>query len=376
VGTQCCSGTCESGQCKALNLECKTAGNTCSGNSQCCSKLCKSGKCELRSSYCTQMGDVCSRAEECCTGRCDKNAGATLGTCGDAPSGATNCSGRGVEGSVCASGDGGGDMVCNECCSRLCAPYGPTGVFVCQPASGCHVNGDFCRTNNDCCGAAGTGLPGDGNVTCQKDASATLGVCRNPMGCNPQGNVCHYKGSDGGYVCGGSSSRNNCCGDTGDQDGTCQLDTLGVPRCNGLGACRTSGTTCASADDCCNNAPCVPDSAGVLRCYAVPDGGRSCVPTAGPCTINGDCCPGAICLRPVGSTRGVCGVITTTPPTDGGTPGDGGVKDGGAGGSSGSGGAGGSGGVPQCSEYGQQCQSSSNCCNAVPCNGGICRFFG
>jgi hypothetical protein len=30
-------------------------------------------------------------------------------------------------------------------------------VFVCQPASGCHVNGDMCREDTDCCGAAGAG---------------------------------------------------------------------------------------------------------------------------------------------------------------------------------------------------------------------------
>ena len=32
------------------------------------------------------------------------------------------------------------------CCSRACAPWGPTGALVCQPASGCHVNGDLCDT--------------------------------------------------------------------------------------------------------------------------------------------------------------------------------------------------------------------------------------
>jgi hypothetical protein len=30
------------------------------------------------------------------------------------------------------------------CCSRACGPWGPTGIDVCQPASGCHPVGDLC----------------------------------------------------------------------------------------------------------------------------------------------------------------------------------------------------------------------------------------
>jgi hypothetical protein len=31
--------------------------------------------------------------------------------------------------------------------------------------------------------------PGNGNVRCEKTEGATIGVCRNPTGCDPQGNV-------------------------------------------------------------------------------------------------------------------------------------------------------------------------------------------
>jgi hypothetical protein len=78
------------------------------------------------------------------------------------------------------------------------------------------VNGDLCRKDGDCCGAEGTGLPGDGNVTCDKSAGGEVGICRNPMSCNPQGDVCHYQN----YQCSISSARNDCCAGVGNS-GVC-----------------------------------------------------------------------------------------------------------------------------------------------------------
>jgi hypothetical protein len=349
---ECCGRSCADDKCVALNLSCKTAGNACTGNEQCCSSLCKDGTCALSASFCIQAGDICARAEDCCTGRCTIADGENVGVCADPPTGASFCNG-GVEGSVCGE--------CNDCCSRLCAPYGANGVKVCQPASGCHVTGDFCREDRDCCGADGTGLPGEGHVHCEKQPDADLGICRNPNACNPQGNVCHYKD----YACGVSSARANCCGGLGAKGGVCQLDGLGVPRCNGLGdTCRMTGDTCASADDCCDDRPCVPDAEGVLRCYDTPPD-TNCVPKTGPCTINADCCPGTLCVRPVGSTVGACG------DNSGGAGGSGGAGTSGSGGA-GNGGTGGDG--PTCAEYGQQCSQASDCCNSVPCDNGVCRY--
>jgi hypothetical protein len=255
-----------------------------------------------------------------------------------------------VDGTLCDA--------CNGCCSRLCAPYAPTGVRVCQPASGCRVNGDLCRRDSDCCGAAGTGLPGDGNVVCEIAAGKAVGICRNPRSCNPQGNVCHFQN----YACSISSARNDCCAGVGNS-GVCQVDTLGVPRCNGLGTtCRQGAETCSSAMDCCNQAPCVPDTTGVLHCYGSPgpnDGGiNACVPKGGPCSINGDCCMGSTCIQSVGSTQGVCGNTTPPPTTDAGTTNPGidapGLPPG------------------QCAEYGQLCATAADCCNGIPCSGGRC----
>ena len=346
---ECCGGNCENGVCAPLNLACKTSGNACSDSLECCSGLCTDGACSLKSSFCTQSGDVCGRDAECCTGTCSIAEGASVGSCAPPPTpGASNCSG-GVDGSLCNG--------CGTCCSRLCAPFGDTGVNICQPANGCHVNGDLCREDSDCCGAAGTGLPGDGNVTCEKEDGHEVGVCRNPTGCNPQGNVCHFQD----YVCSISSSRNNCCGATGNS-GACQLDPLGVPRCDGLGeVCRAAGETCASSMDCCDGRLCVPDAEGQLRC-STSENPTACVPSGGGCSVSGDCCPGILCNVLPGSTSGVCGGQPpgTTDPTPG------------------SGGAGDPGTPPEptysCGVYGQQCGEDGDCCGGVPCSGGICAF--
>jgi hypothetical protein len=362
---ECCGGVCSEGSCQALNTECRTSGNECDGDADCCSTSCEDGRCSLAVSWCIQAGDVCARSEDCCSAECVKAEGANLGTCAAPPEGASFCGG--VDGMVCEG--------CNACCSRLCAPFGPSGRSICQPASGCHVTGDLCREDRDCCGGdPDSGLPGAGNVVCEVQPGAVVGICRNPNSCNPQGNVCHFQD----YECSISSARSNCCGALGAMSGGCQLDTLGVPRCNGLDECRESGETCAGAADCCDGLPCVPDASGALRC-----GETACVATGNTCTINADCCRGTLCIRSPGSTSGMCS--TSVPPPgsggaggssgDAGAPGSGGSDaTGGTGGSTGGTGTGGSGGATACAEYGQQCDTGSDCCNAVPCDGGICRF--
>jgi hypothetical protein len=364
--------------CAPLNQACSTAGNSCGTDTDCCSGKCGADKtCTLGASYCIQPGDVCARNNDCCTGVCTIAAGKKVGTCNEQPEGPANCTG--VDGVLC------GD--CGDCCSRLCAPFGPTGVKICQPANGCHVTGDLCRKDTDCCGGTlDDTLPGYGNVHCDKEAGAEVGLCRSPMSgpgpggaCSPQGNVCHFKD----YACSVSEARANCCGGLGAKGGVCQLDPLGIPRCNGLGdECRDAGETCASTDDCCNNIPCVPDANGQLRC-----GSGTCQKSGDSCTINGDCCPGTICITLPGSTVGTCGG------GGGGTGGTGGGGTGGSGnGGSGTAGNGGTGGAnggtggnanggtggtsTSCSEYGQICKVGGDCCNGVPCTLGVCRYGG
>lgn len=323
-GGECCSGDCAGGACKPLTSACKTSGNECGTSSECCSALCAGGRCSSASSFCIQNGDACRAAPDCCGGVCTIAAGQTLGTCSAPPAGATFCNG-GVDGTVCSG--------CGDCCSRLCAPYGASGVKVCQPAQGCHIDGDLCTRDADCCGAPGTGLPGDGNVQCEIQTGFAVGVCRNPTGCNPEGNVCHYKD----YACAISSARNDCCGAPGNS-GACQLDKLGVPRCHALGACVSPGGGCAFDEDCCSGGHCVPGAAGQLSCQA------DCSPAVGPCTVDADCCAGLQCLVAQGSTSGVCGAPPPVVTFDAGSP------------------------APGCALYGQSCTQDSQCCNSVTCS--------
>jgi hypothetical protein len=271
---------------------------------------------------------------------CDIASGHSLGLCTHPMPGSTNCS-AGIDGTVCSG--------CGDCCSRLCEVYAPTGVKICQPAEGCRVDGDLCYQDADCCGAAGTGLPGDGHVTCLKvNPTDATGICRNPNACNPEGDVCHYKNYQ---TCDNSSARNDCCGGLGNS-GVCQLDALGVPRCYGLGSgCQMAGSACAFSGDCCDGSPCVPDGSGNFHC-----GSGTCVNAGGTCTNSADCCNGTTCIFQTGMTTGTCG----------GT---------------------GSGSAPNCANDGQGCMQNSDCCNMdcnvvdgsgniTPCNGGTgCTCF-
>jgi hypothetical protein len=314
---------------------------------------------------------VCSKGTDCCGGICTIASGATKGLCSTPPSGSSNCGL--VDGELCggttadggaAIADGGIPSCGGSCCSRLCAPYGPTGVLVCQPASGCHVVGDLCTKDTDCCGAAG--LPGNNPanpVTCNITAPNTVGVCRNPMGCKPDGNVCKLPSMSCNASC-------DCCSGNCNNEDTCHLDSVGVPRCSGV-TCVPAGGSCASSANCCNGLPCVPNPNGTPPYICFQD---SCVPACGPCAINADCCVGETCEVPPGSTKGTCGPCM--PPPDGGidaapdapidapvdapidapidAPPD---------------------GPAPCALYGQQCTSSSQCCNGVPCNApnGLCQ---
>jgi hypothetical protein len=273
-----------------------------------------------------------------------------------------------VAGQLCAGTAGDGGVVQNDagvpacggpCCSRACAPWGPTGALVCQPASGCHVVGDLCTSDGDCCGSAG--LPGGSGkpVTCVITPPNTVGVCRNPKGCKPDGDVCKLKTTSCNSSC-------DCCSGNCETKDTCKQDNVGVPRC-AAAQCVTAGGACASSANCCGGAPCVPNpAAGGTPPYVC--SGTQCVPACGQCTNNGDCCPGESCTIGPGSTHGICGPCgggggggDAGAPPDGGTTGDGG-----GGANDGGGGGGG------CSLYGQICQTSADCCNGVPCTGGRC----
>jgi hypothetical protein len=360
----CCSQRCTGGMCAALNSTCKTLGNRCASGAECCSQLCTGGSCQP-SSFCGQPGDACSMDADCCTGACTKPAGQALGACAaSSPGGPANCGL--VDGQLCGGSatDGGilrsdaGLPACGgPCCSRACAPWGPTGVLICQPVSGCHVVGDLCMHDGDCCGS--TGLPGGSHkpVTCVITPPNPVGVCRNPMGCKPDGDVCKLKTTSCNASC-------DCCSGNCETKDTCKQDNVGVPRC-APAQCAGAGAACASSASCCGGAPCVPNPvAGASPPYVC--SGTLCVPSCGQCTNNADCCPGTSCSIAPGATNGICG------PCGGGGADAGPAPDGGSPGPNGDGGGSGSGSNGRCSLYGQVCQVSADCCNGVPCTAGRC----
>jgi hypothetical protein len=221
--------------------------------------------------------------------------------------------------------------------------------------------GDICYKDGDCCGAKGSGLPGDGLVTCQMVAGTNppVGFCTMPTAsggtgnsCDPEGDVCGIKPTQ---ACGGNA-REDCCGCIEPKFNCCKLDKEGVPRCFGGSSaqcptgytgkapcCIAAGQQCTFSSECCNGAPCLPDQAGVLRC------GNACSGEGATCTATSDCCAGLSCNVASGMTQGTCGQVPTPPPppADGGTP----VPDGGA-----------------CSLTGQSCSSTQPCCSGYTCS--------
>jgi hypothetical protein len=387
-GNTCCTDTCVGGKCAPIGSTldggtvtpvCTTAGNTCAKAADCCSGLCTNGTCNLASSYCVQTNDICFTGADCCTATCASPNSSPVsatnpGTCVMPATGGVNCTG--VDGTLCDPSQIG---CAAGCCSDLCEPYGPTGVAICTQAQGCHVEGDLCRKDTDCCGGepVDAGILGGGLVTCVIPDGGAVGICSTPTpgagghnACVPAGDVCQYNNSnsDGGYACSSSSTRSNCCdGQTPDKY-LCQLDKLGIPRClayggggsgdggtdGGPNACRQTAQTCSTAGDCCDGVPCVPDPTGQLVCAST-----SCIPSTGACTSNADCCAGNTCVVPVGALGGTCSAPPPPPPpppTDGGTTSDAGTADASA----------------SCAYYGQSC-ASLPCCANTYCVSGSCQ---
>jgi len=339
----CCSGACNAGTCRPLNNTCATSGNPCGPDAgatpPCCSGLCTNGKCALGASWCIQPGDVCGRDTDCCTGWCQRATGATVGVCKEpGTTGAGSCQHDGV---ICNG--------CGSCCSKICAPWPLSGIDVCQPGLGCKILNSLCTSAAECCGGS------TGEVTCNPVTGPTdisIGVCAQNHGNQVPGGICKLPG---GNAC--TNAQSDCDCPVSPKVQCCAFDRLGLPRCLGSGTCssdggtgvykgsdpsccRKAGDTCSTSAECCNLAPCVPDSTGTYRCLtSTTDGGPACVRSGNTCTATGDCCAGLICFIEVGAPSGTC-----VPPRP--TGGDGGII---------------------CGLLGQNCNSDTPCCNNVPC---------
>jgi hypothetical protein len=333
---ECCGGSCPAGLCEPLGDGCLTSGNPCSDNSDCCSDFCQDGLCSAPS-YCTQNDDICTSDFQCCSGDCEIAQGALFGTCD----------------TVDATGDGGclsAGEVCGEgaSCSRACFPYGPTGVLICQPPSGCRPTGEVCANDTDCCGSETLPDGRESGIVCNKVDGNPLGRCDMGNSCTPAGGICRLQALE-------CNANANCCAGNVLQFDTCKQDNLGIPRCLIAEIDCTNpedfvGDECATSADCCG-LPCVPNPNGndpPLVCLG------ECVPSGGTCTTSADCCSGIPCIIPPGSTEGLCQPDDPT----------------GAGGAGGGGGVGG--GDTECAEYGQACDDATDCCNTVPCTNGFC----
>ena len=177
------------------------------------------------------------------------------------------------------------------------------------------------------------------------------------------GGICRLPG---GNAC--TNAQSDCECPVSPKSQCCAFDRLGIPRCLGSGSgqtdgggsggtgghggscvyratdpncCRQPAETCSTSAECCNLAPCVPDSSGTYRCLSTPpnDAGVVCVDSGNTCTATGDCCTGLVCVIDPGAPSGTC-----VPPRP--TGGDGGAL---------------------CGLYGQNCNTDVPCCNNVPC---------
>lgn len=361
-GDECCSticgagGVCEPVPAGPANDTCKTLGEGCASSGECCSTNCQGGAC-VRAYSCQTNGDVCRSNEECCGNVCSAPADA-VGRCQFI----TGAGGGGCiqGGNVCPNGG-------TNCCSRICVDLG-TGAPVCQIAGGCRLTGEFCTSDDGCCGG---GINPNGDVDCR---TAPAGRCDNGQSCNPVGNICGAPVLPSG---GGINASQNCC--EGKKE-VCKLDSSGIPRCFGgcpndicpadcptgydpmnPNCCITSGGTCQFRDQCCNFAPCVPNPSGGFVCGAAPD----CAVVGAPCNPAGDpgsepCCPGTECLA---SGGGGFACRAPAPSADAGLgDGDGGPFDGGPLPDA----------APACSANGAPCSSGGDCCSGI-CTTGSCR---
>lgn len=291
----CCSGVCTGNLCAVVSTtaSCTTLGNSCAEGSECCSTNCQGGVC-IPAFSCHAAYDICYRDEDCCSGMCDADELAgTPGRC-ILPSGGCNQGGNPCSGP-------------STCCSRLCEDPG-SGVTVCKAAGGCRLTGDYCDSTQSCCGGSPDTLhpePNPYGVYCDTDGVRDYVPYNDPsakdewrcsagQACNPPGNICGALGDN---------ASQNCCDG---KKAVCKADSQGIARCFGGGSvdcptgydamnplcCIDPGEVCQFRDQCCNFAPCVPGTDGVLRCTL-----SACTPLHDACAGADDdaCCAGTVC---------------------------------------------------------------------------------
>jgi hypothetical protein len=378
---QCCSGLCGAGNvCEALppggtSYTCKTLGEACTLPGDCCSTNCQGGTCKPAAS-CNAPGDVCVGPNDCCSGLCAQTALGVPGRCED------DSGGCGLDGYPCTSD--------SNCCTKKCVDLG-TGATVCQPSGGCRMTGNFCDSTASCCGGTNEADPsifnsygvfcdGPGTVpgAPEWDPRTQDGrTCTGGQACNPPGNICGYKASQNCCYAGGGSGKVVCKPDEnqilrcfgGPVDPPDCVPTPDDPCCltgwdgNDPLCCIPAGDVCQFKDQCCGNAPCVPDASGVLRCAAT-----SCMPEGSICSVGSaptvdPCCEGTSC-RDIPELGWACTDVIGDCALQGQACG--GANPSCCFGSCESGTCG-----AACAPNGDACTSASQCCSST-CSGGFC----
>jgi hypothetical protein len=194
---KCCQGTfviATKKKGKQVNkCSCKLVGDSCAPNiaSQCCTGICGDGQC--RATACTNQGANCTTGATpapCCTGVC--NAGGS--NVGPITGSANECAACRTGGATCT---GSGDTTC--CAGRTCSATGPGGA-----------NTQCCSVLNETCtpGAAGTCCTSatTAGATCSVVAGPGFNTCCVTSGVNPT--------PGGGVVActgGGTAANPACC---------------------------------------------------------------------------------------------------------------------------------------------------------------------
>jgi|LULL01.1.fsa_nt_gb hypothetical protein len=68
---QCCSGTCQNGQCEDQYNSCVSLGNSCGYGSECCEGSCHNGYCVNKVNSCLENYEYCQKDSQCCSGTCN-----------------------------------------------------------------------------------------------------------------------------------------------------------------------------------------------------------------------------------------------------------------------------------------------------------------
>jgi len=307
VGTCNGSGTCNQGTTPCGNYACggATCKTSCALDSDCAnttSLYCAGGACVSKK----PNGDACTGANACTSGNC------VSGVCCD-----TACTGAGLScnlagsvgkcaktngtactlGTECGSGQCVDGVCCNSSCGGQCQACNVTGsVGTCSNVIGAPVGG---RTP---CGGTGAGMicgarcDGTSGTSCSyptpatscSPAACTGGVETTAGTCNSAGTCSYTTKPCGAYMCGTTSCKSTCAGDTDCAGGFyCKLGVCAAKEI--LGATCSAASACGSGN-CVDGVCCNASSCGTgLRCNVAGALGRCAKPNGSACTISTEC---------------------------------------------------------------------------------------